>query len=647
MPLVSVVVATYSPGAGLDRLVASLDAQTLPAEQFEVVFVDDGSPDDTVERLRAIAATRPNIRVERIENSGWASRPRNVGTDLATGEYVLYMDHDDELYPDALRSAVEYAKRTGADVLNGKEARTQDAGWALDTYRRDSPQDVGREDAHPLVPMNPHKLYRTAFLREHGIRFPEGRRVLWEDIFFNVDVAAKAETIATLASVPFYHWVQTGGSGSTTFRRSDPAWWDHLERVLEAIVERLGRDSLQGTQLRRHQYGTRVLGSFSPAFVARPDEERRLIIERAGRLQTRFTDAADDDALDRGARAVADALRTGDPELIMLAAAAAGTDRFGTPVLDRAEWHEGRLVVAATVATTGRLAGGGTFRVDGEHVLAASAELVDALAAHLDEEPAELATRYDVAHELEATEAAFAVRGRTSRIGRLVPSEVTGRTRLPSPDGSEIRAQVAADGAVDVRRSPTGPLLDDQVWDVFLRVNRVGRLQQPRVRSSIGAIGSLVDGRPVVAYTNRDGFLSLDLGGQVASLFDGATPSDVVGRVVAPTGRPAGATTVEVRLPGVAASGEGVGDGWVLLAFRRAGLRSGVAGLVRRVARREHPPTRFPAQFRAPGGEGVVATLQLPGPGRYRWAASARGADMPGWTLRVRTDAATLEVARG
>lgn len=640
---VSVVVATYSPGTGLDRLVRSLDAQTLPADEFEVIFVDDGSPDDTVERLGAIAATRPNVRVERIENSGWPSRPRNIGTDLARGEYVLFMDHDDELYPDALRAAVEFAHACGSDVVNGKEARTHDPAWALGTYLADSAQDVGREDAHPLVPMNPHKLYRTAFLREHGIRFREGRRVLWEDIFFNVEVAAHAETISTLASVPFYHWVQTTGSGSTTFLRSDPAWWDHLEQVLESIEQHLGHDTLQGRQLRRHQYGTRILGAFVPAFLKRPEPERQLIERRARELQTRFTDAADDLALDRGAQVVAAALRSGDSEVLALAAAAAGTDRFDQPTLVGAEWVDGQLVLRARAATTKRLPNGGTFRLDDGRVLAASDELLDAL-ARVDDDREGAGLDVDVAGELDATTAVFAARGRGSRIAWTTPSEVVERALRPVA-GDEARFELVANGRVDVRAGATPPL-DDQVWDLFLRIDRVGRLQQPRLRSAIRALPALVDGRAAVAYTNRDGVLSLDLAGRVASLFDGATPAEVLQTVTTPDG-----VTVTLVLPDVPVSGEGEGNGWVMLAFRRSGLRSGVAGAVRRLAGREHPPTKFRARFRplsadGASGEGVIATLELPAPGRYRWAASARGADLPAWSLRVGRSTADLDIAR-
>ncbi|SIN70541.1 glycosyltransferase family 2 protein [Agromyces cerinus] len=629
---VSVVVATYSSGPGLDKLVASLDAQTMPAEEFEVIFVDDGSPDDTVARLQRIAATRPNVRVERIENSGWASRPRNVGTDLAVGEYILFMDHDDELYPDALRAASEFARRAGADVLNGKEARTHDPGWALDTYRGDREQDLGREDAHPLIPMNPHKLYRAAFLRQHGIRFPEGRRVFWEDAFFNIEVAAHATTISTLTSVPFYHWVQTDGSGSTTFKRSDPAWWEYLDRVLESADRHLGRDSLQSHQLRRHQYRSRVLSSFVPAHERRPASERQLIEERARALQARFMDPTDDAALDVGALAVARALRLGDAAVLAHVAKSAGTDRFEPATLTSVRWEQGRLVIAATSSTVRRLPGGGTFRIDDERVLAVPAEVIGRIGTPDD---------FDVTDELDASSGAFAVRGRSSRIAWLTGGETTAREVSRTDDGHEARFSMSVAGQIDVRAAAAGVALDAQVWDVFLRMHRAGRVQQPRLRASTPALPTLIDGRPAVAYTNRDGFLSIDLGGTVTSLFDGSTPTKAMSVV-----QHDGLTSVTVDLPGVPVSGDGTGDGQVELTYRRDGIRSQLVGTARRLLRREHPATRFPVRY-AVTEDGARATIELPSEsGRYQWRPSERSPGLPSWALSVANGAANLTVDR-
>ena len=76
----SVVIATYQPGEGLDRVLASLDAQTLPQDEFETVVIDDGSPDDTFARLTEAAATRPNLHVRRIENSGTGQGASSLDT---------------------------------------------------------------------------------------------------------------------------------------------------------------------------------------------------------------------------------------------------------------------------------------------------------------------------------------------------------------------------------------------------------------------------------------------------------------------------------------------------------------------------------------------------------------------------------------
>jgi hypothetical protein len=208
VPKVSVIVPTFALGDRLNRVVRSLGAQTLREWDFEVIFVDDGSPDDTWERLQHIRDTHMNVRIERIEHSGLPSKPRNVGLELARGEYVLFMDHDDELYPRALEAGYAMAARNHADVLNGKETRTDQSKWAIEVYTANIDNAIDRQDVHPLFPTNPHKLFRREFLIEHRIRFPEGRRVLWEDVFFALDIAPHAKVISVLADTPFYHWVR-------------------------------------------------------------------------------------------------------------------------------------------------------------------------------------------------------------------------------------------------------------------------------------------------------------------------------------------------------------------------------------------------------------------------------------------------------
>ncbi|TNM36242.1 glycosyltransferase [Nocardioides albidus] len=239
-PAVSVVIPTYRSGAGLDRAIASLDAQTLAQDRIEVLLLDDGSPDDTAQRIEAIAAGRANYRAFALEASGWPSRPRNIGVREARGRYVLFMDHDDELYPDALRAGVELGDAAGADVVNGKEVRTQIARWGLTHYARDLTDATG-EPLRGLLPMTPHKLYRREFLVGHDIRFPEAPRHLWEDLFFHVDVIRHEPAVALLSSTPFYHWRKTAENNSTSTDGTkldysgDPEYWPYLEKLFRLV----------------------------------------------------------------------------------------------------------------------------------------------------------------------------------------------------------------------------------------------------------------------------------------------------------------------------------------------------------------------------------------------------------------------------
>src|SRR3954447_21364658 len=202
MVKVSVVVPVYNPGEYIGPLLASLLAQSLPAGECELVFVDDGSTDGTAERLAALAAEHAHVRFAAIPRSGWPGRPRNVGIDLARGEYVFLADHDDRLGVEALERLYAMAVADDADVVIGKVVG----------HGKGVPRDVFRRNRHGLtaaeVPFSllaPHKLFRRAFLEEQGLRFPEERRRL-EDHAFVVPAFFAARRISILADYPCYHW---------------------------------------------------------------------------------------------------------------------------------------------------------------------------------------------------------------------------------------------------------------------------------------------------------------------------------------------------------------------------------------------------------------------------------------------------------
>src|SRR5688500_9520058 len=88
MTKVSAIVPVFNPGSDIDDCIDSLLGQTLPAGELELIFVDDGSTDGTPARLDELAARHSHVKVQHIPNSGWPGKPRNLGIDMARGEYV-------------------------------------------------------------------------------------------------------------------------------------------------------------------------------------------------------------------------------------------------------------------------------------------------------------------------------------------------------------------------------------------------------------------------------------------------------------------------------------------------------------------------------------------------------------------------------
>jgi serine acetyltransferase/GT2 family glycosyltransferase len=99
---VSVVIATYNRSELLRRLLEQLDAQTLEPSRYEVIAVDDGSKEDTREKLAGLK-TGYSLRIERQQNAG-AAVARQRGVDLASGKIIVVVDDDMQVKPTFLAS---------------------------------------------------------------------------------------------------------------------------------------------------------------------------------------------------------------------------------------------------------------------------------------------------------------------------------------------------------------------------------------------------------------------------------------------------------------------------------------------------------------------------------------------------------------
>ena len=112
--LISIITAVYKAEAYLDRLINSVINQTYP--HFELILVDDGSPDRSGEICDEYASKDSRIRVFHKENGGVGSA-RQAGLEKAIGEYVIHADSDDWVAPNMLEELVQCVDATHADMI--------------------------------------------------------------------------------------------------------------------------------------------------------------------------------------------------------------------------------------------------------------------------------------------------------------------------------------------------------------------------------------------------------------------------------------------------------------------------------------------------------------------------------------------------
>jgi len=509
MPIdVTVVIPTYNTGPKLEPLLASLAAQSLPDDRYEVVVVDDGSTDDTWDRLQDLATRMANLRIERIPNSGWPGRPRNVGTDLAQGRYVFYADHDDEFFPEALERMVAMADRTEADVVIGKEVRSGALSIGPELFMRDHDRaDLFADNVLALI--TPHKLFRTAFLREHGIRYLEGKRRL-EDHVLLAEVYTKTDRIAVLASYPCYRWIiYPDGSNNSSSLGDLRVYFDSLADVF-TVLENADIPQERRDALIRFWYATRMLKRlYGNWFEEWPPDYRDDAIKVIGELAAERVPRHLDDGLDPVLARRADLLRRGDHDGIL---ALAEVD------------HRVHLRIDASTFTWT----GSGLRIDLEGTL-----------VNRDDEPLRFtadgdglyfsddqAREHDLRPLLEDADVDLFVRQRKVGTEWYAATPTPLRPRA-TEDGTVL--EVAASFLLDPTAFVFGRPLADGPWSIYVHTRALG--YQSRVRLGGGAEGSAVlDGLPLLATSDDRGQTLLSVGSTPRFLRTGLGPLEVSGQ---------------------------------------------------------------------------------------------------------------------
>ncbi|MFD5805348.1 bifunctional glycosyltransferase/CDP-glycerol:glycerophosphate glycerophosphotransferase [Streptomyces sp. NPDC127020] len=244
MPRFSVIVPAYRVQEYLHACLESVLTQSY--QDFEVIVVDDGSPDACGAIADEFADRDPRVRAVHLPRNQGLGPARNAGIERANGDYLVFLDGDDTLAPDALRALADRVKETGdPDVLVYDYARTY---WTGETVRSRAAAHLTERGPAPfrladrpgllhLLMVAWNKTVRREFAEREGLSFPPG---YYEDTPWTYPVLLAAESVATLDRVCVHYRQRRRGSilGTPSERHLDVfTQYDRVFAFLESHPE--------------------------------------------------------------------------------------------------------------------------------------------------------------------------------------------------------------------------------------------------------------------------------------------------------------------------------------------------------------------------------------------------------------------------
>lgn len=267
IPLFSIILPTYGVEPYIAQALTCLQNQTY--SDFEVLVVDDASPDQSVAIAQHFADQDARIRIIHHADNQGLSAARNSGISFAKGRYITFFDPDDTYEPQLLEKVAESLDRQRAqiilfghteDVYNEAGEITQSLAYPVPISSSKEPPEessVGSsaipsatsatheyqspEAFHPMVltwEKNIHygyawnKFYNLAFIKEHRLKFKNNPLI--EDLEFNVEAFSCARTV-NVVSEPLYHYAKREQSNLTN--KFEPCYFELHQRRIQLLVD--------------------------------------------------------------------------------------------------------------------------------------------------------------------------------------------------------------------------------------------------------------------------------------------------------------------------------------------------------------------------------------------------------------------------
>lgn len=221
---VSIILPTYNVEKHLPRCIESILNQTL--SDFELLIIIDGSPDNSKLIAHEYARTDSRIRVFEKENGG-VSNARNYGLEKAEGQFIYFVDADDWIDPNLLKTSVCFIEEEDLDFIvlgyfhdiqnmRGETVSSRVVSPGNNFFRKSNGTLAIDAQLLSLLGFVWNKLYRASFLELNNIKFDK-EVDFGEDILFNTQVYINSSVIRTIDAQYYHYMVSSSASLSKTF----------------------------------------------------------------------------------------------------------------------------------------------------------------------------------------------------------------------------------------------------------------------------------------------------------------------------------------------------------------------------------------------------------------------------------------------
>lgn len=232
MPKVSIITPTYNGEKFIERAIKSVLWQTF--QDWEMIIIDDGSNDKTVEIVKKYIEKDPRMRlIELKENTGGPAIPRTIACKEAKGEYIAFLDQDDVFYPENLEKRVKYLdEHPEIDILST-------IAW---TFDEDTKKIINYEHGGPV-----NLIVRKKVIEEAGYFKPEQNGV--DEIGMLYRYFLKNESnlrrIALMSNEPISLYSRHPQQGSYV-ENKDPL---KFAKRIEALLSEFSKEKLKNFEL--------------------------------------------------------------------------------------------------------------------------------------------------------------------------------------------------------------------------------------------------------------------------------------------------------------------------------------------------------------------------------------------------------------